>query len=281
MNNFELYKLKKAGLTNLNILKILDYQEKHHHKSLSLRDMAVVSCCKDPVLFIEHYKQLDLKTLRQEFKQFPSLSILDQHYPLALKEIYNPPVLLFFQGNLSLLEKPKLAVVGARKSSDIGVKSVAKILKELQNHFVIVSGLARGIDTSAHLACLKNGGQTIAVIGTGLDRFYPKENQNLQTFLGKNHLVLTEYGPGEEALSYHFPERNRIIAGLSRGIIVAEAKQRSGSLITCQFGMDEGRDIFAIPGTILDGNAEGCLKLIKEGAICITSGADILLEYQH
>lgn len=123
------------------------------------------------------------------------------------------------------------------------------------------------------------GGQTIAIIGTGLDRFYPKENRELQTFLGKNHLVLTEYGPGEEALSYHFPERNRIIAGLSRGILVVEAKNRSGSLITCQIGIEEGRDIFAVPGNILDGKSEGCLQLIKEGATCVTSGMDILSEY--
>ncbi|HHJ5967087.1 TPA: DNA-processing protein DprA, partial [Streptococcus pyogenes] len=219
------------------------------------------------------------QNLKMEFKQFPSISILDKHYPMALKEIYNPPVLLFFQGNLDLLEKPKLAIVGSRRSSDTGVKSVRKILKELGNRFVIVSGLARGIDTSAHLACLKNGGQTIAIIGTGLDRFYPKENRELQTFLGKNHLVLTEYGPGEEALSYHFPERNRIIAGLSRGILVVEAKNRSGSLITCQIGIEEGRDIFAVPGNILDGKSEGCLQLIKEGATCVTSGMDILSEY--
>lgn len=112
-----------------------------------------------------------------------------------------------------------------------------------------------------------------------MDRFYPKENRELQTFLGKNHLVLTEYGPGEEALSYHFPERNRIIAGLSRGILVVEAKNRSGSLITCQIGIEESRDIFAVPGNILDGKSEGCLQLIKEGATCVTSGMDILSEY--
>lgn len=130
MNHFELYKLKKAGLTNKNILNILDYQ-KQQEKSLSLRDMAVVSGCKHPSHFIETYKQLDIQKLKMEFKQFPSISILDKHYPMALKEIYNPPVLLFFQGNLDLLDKPKLAIVGSRRSSDTGVKSVRKILKEM------------------------------------------------------------------------------------------------------------------------------------------------------
>ena len=148
------------------------------------------------------------------------------------------------------------------------------------NRFVIVSGLARGIDTSAHVSVLKNGGATIAVIGCGLDVYYPKENQQLQDYLGKNHLVLSEYAPGEKPLKYHFPERNRIIAGLSQGVLVAEAKARSGCLITCERALEEGRDVFAIPGNILDGQSDGCHKLINEGAKCVTSGQDILSEYR-
>lgn len=279
MNHFELFKLKKAGLTNLNILAILEYHEKQK-KSLSLRDIAVVSKCRNPVLFIENYKSLDSKTLRQEFNTYPSLSILDKEYPLELKNCYNPPVLLFYQGNLDLLQRRKLAVVGARNASAVGTKSVQKIIKELGNRFVIVSGLARGIDTSAHVSVLKNGGATIAVIGCGLDVYYPKENQQLQDYLGKNHLVLSEYAPGEKPLKYHFPERNRIIAGLSQGVLVAEAKARSGSLITCERALEEGRDVFAIPGNILDGQSDGCHKLINEGAKCVTSGQDILSEYR-
>lgn len=278
MNNFELFKLKKAGLSNLNILAILNYQQKYH-KSLSLRNMTIVSQCQNPLLFIEKYKALDIKALRQEFNKYPSLSILDDTYPLELKHCYNPPVLLFYQGNLDLLNHPKLAVVGARAATTTGTKSVQKIIKELGNRFVIVSGLARGIDTSAHLASLKNGGSSIAVIGCGLDVFYPKENKQLQEYMSKNHLVLSEYLAGEPPLKFHFPERNRIIAGLSKGVIVADAKLRSGSLITCERAMEEGRDVFAIPGNILDGKSDGCHHLIKEGAKCITSGLDILSEY--
>ncbi len=280
MNNFELFKLKKAGLSNLNILNILDYQ-KRVGKSLSLRDMAVVSKCKNPVLFIEAYKNLDIKTMRQDFNRYPSISILDKEYPLELKNIYNPPALLFYQGNLELLQKPKIAVVGARSASETGTKSVQKIIKELGNHFVLVSGLARGIDTSAHVATLKNSGATIAVIGTGLDFFYPKENRRLQEYIGKNHLLLTEYAVGEQPLKFHFPERNRIIAGLSQGVIVSEAKMRSGSLITCERALEEGREVFAIPGNILDGKSDGCHHLIQEGAKCVTSGFDILSEITH
>ncbi|EJN93896.1 DNA-processing protein DprA [Streptococcus ratti] len=279
MDNFQLFKLKKAGLTNLNVLHILAYQKKKG-KSLSLRDMAVVSKCRDPLLFIENYKNLKSKELRDEFNRFPSLSILDKDYPLELKNIYNPPALLFYQGDLELMNRPKLAVVGSRNVSKTGVDSVKKIIRELENRFVIVSGLARGVDTAAHLASLKNGGATIAVIGAGLDVYYPKENRQLQSYIAKNHLLLSEYAPNSQPLKYHFPERNRIIAGLSRGVVVAEAKIRSGSLITCERALEEGRDVFAVPGNILDGQSDGCHHLIQEGAKCTTSGMDVLNEYQ-
>lgn len=280
MNHFELFKLKKAGLTNLNINNIINYLKKNSLTSLSVRNMAVVSKCKNPTFFIENYKQLDLKKLRQEFKKFPVLSILDSNYPLELKEIYNPPVLLFYQGNIELLSKPKLAVVGARQASQIGCQSVKKIIKETNNQFVIVSGLARGIDTAAHVSALKNGGSSIAVIGSGLDVYYPTENKKLQEYMSYNHLVLSEYFTGEQPLKFHFPERNRIIAGLCQSIVVAEAKMRSGSLITCERALEEGREVFAIPGNIIDGKSDGCHHLIQEGAKCIISGKDILSEYQ-
>ena len=280
MNHFELFKLKKAGLTNLNINNIINYLKKNSLTSLSVRNMAVVSKCKNPTFFIENYKQLDLKKLRQEFKKFPVLSILDSNYPLELKEIYNPPVLLFYQGNIELLSKPKLAVVGARQASQIGCQSVKKIIKETNNQFVIVSGLARGIDTAAHVSALKNGGSSIAVIGSGLDVYYPTGNKKLQEYMSYNHLVLSEYFTGEQPLKFHFPERNRIIAGLCQGIVVAEAKMRSGSLITCERALEEGREVFAIPGNIIDGKSDGCHHLIQEGAKCIISGKDILSEYQ-
>lgn len=278
MNNFELFKWKKAGLTNLNINKVLAYQEEYGCK-LSIRNIALVSECKHPTHFMESYRKLDLAACREEFQRFPSFSILDSIYPLELKNSYNPPVLLFYQGNLDLLHRPKLAVVGSRAASQVGIKSIEKIIRELQNQFVIVSGLARGIDTAAHMASLKNGGQTIAVIGTGLGTHYPKENKALQDYLAKNQLVLSEYEPDAQPLKYHFPERNRIIAGLAAGVLVAEAKMRSGSLITCERAMEGGRDVFAIPGSILDGKSDGCHHLIQEGAKCVTSGLDILSDY--
>ncbi|MCY7133642.1 DNA-processing protein DprA [Streptococcus gordonii] len=278
MKNYDIYKMKHAGLTNGQVLNVLRYAE-NKEKELSLRDIAVVSECRNPALFMERYKQIDDDVLKKSFEEFPSFSILDEIYPWDLSEIYNPPALLFYQGNIDLLELPKVAVVGSRDSSKLGNQSVQKIIKELNNELIIVSGLARGIDTSAHMAALQNGGRTIAVIGTGLDVFYPKANKKLQSYIGKNHLVLSEYGPGEQPLKFHFPERNRIIAGLCRGVIVAEAKMRSGSLITCERAMEEGRDVFAIPGSILDGKSDGCHHLIQEGAKCIMSGSDVLSEF--
>lgn len=278
MKNYDIYKMKHAGLTNGQVLNVLRYAE-NKEKELSLRDIAVVSECRNPALFMERYKQIDDDFLKKSFEEFPSFSILDEIYPWDLSEIYNPPALLFYQGNIDLLELPKVAVVGSRDSSKLGNQSVQKIIKELNNELIIVSGLARGIDTAAHMAALQNGGRTIAVIGTGLDVFYPKANKKLQSYIGKNHLVLSEYGPGEQPLKFHFPERNRIIAGLCRGVIVAEAKMRSGSLITCERAMEEGRDVFAIPGSILDGKSDGCHHLIQEGAKCIMSGSDVLFEF--
>ena len=279
ITNYEIYKLKKSGLTNQQVLKVLEYGE-NVDQELLLGDIADISGCRNPAVFMERYFQIDDAHLEKEFKKFPSFSILDDCYPWDLSEIYDAPVLLFYKGNLDLLKFTKVAVVGSRACSKQGVKSVEKVIQGLENELVIVSGLAKGIDTAAHMAALQNGGKTIAVIGTGLDVFYPKANKRLQDYIGIDHLVLSEYGPGEQPLKFHFPARNRIIAGLCRGVIVAEAKMRSGSLITCERAMEEGRDVFAIPGSILDGLSDGCHHLIQEGAKLVTSGQDVLAEFE-
>ena len=279
ITNYEIYKLKKSGLTNQQVLKVLEYGE-NVDQELLLGDIADISGCRNPAVFMERYFQIDDAHLEKEFKKFPSFSILDDCYPWDLSEIYDAPVLLFYKGNLDLLKFPKVAVVGSRACSKQGAKSVEKIIQGLENELVIVSGLAKGIDTAAHMAALQNGGKTIAVIGTGLDVFYPKANKRLQDYIGNDHLLLSEYGPGEQPLKFHFPARNRIIAGLCRGVIVAEAKMRSGSLITCERAMEEGRDVFAIPGSILAGLSDGCHHLIQEGAKLVTSGQDVLAEFE-
>ena len=279
MNKYELYKLKVAGLSNLQVFSIVNYWEMNGEWP-SLELMAKIAGCRNQTLFMERYIRIDDKVLREEFKEFDSISIMDPEYPEELLWMHNPPVLLFYSGNIDLLKHPKIAVVGSRSCSRTGIQSVEKIINELNNELIVVSGLAKGIDAASHYAAIRNGGKTIGVIGTGLDVFYPRSNKQLQKYMGGSHLVLTEYGPGQSPQKHHFPERNRIIAGLSRAVIVAEARMRSGSLITCERAMEEGRDVFAIPGSILDGRSDGCHHLIQEGAKLVTSGRDVLDEFE-
>lgn len=278
ITNFDLFRWKNAGMSNLGVNRLLEHYKIYPQK-LSLRKMAQIAQVKSIPNFIESYKAQDVKTLRKEFRKFPSFSILEEIYPVRLREIYNPPTLLFYQGNIDLLNLPKLAFVGSRASSQHGGKAVQKIIKELGGRFVIVSGLARGIDATSHIGAIKNQTSTIAVIGTGLDVFYPAENRKVQEYMAQKELILSEYASGEKPLKYHFPERNRIIAGLSRGVVVIEAKFRSGSLITCERAMEEGRDVFAVPGDITEGYSEGCHRLIQQGAKLVSCGQDILEEY--
>ena len=279
MNKYELYKLKVAGLSNLQVFSIVNYWEMNGEWP-SLELIAKIAGCRNQTLFMERYIRIDDKVLMEEFKEFDSISIMDSEYPEELLWMHNPPVLLFYSGNIDLLKHPKIAVVGSRSCSRTGIQSVEKIINELNNELIVVSGLAKGIDAAAHYAAIRNGGKTIGVIGTGLDVFYPRSNKQLQKYMGGSHLVLTEYGPGQSPQKHHFPERNRIIAGLSRAVIVAEARMRSGSLITCERAMEEGRDVFAIPGSILDGRSDGCHHLIQEGAKLVTSGKDVLDEFE-
>ena len=279
MNKYELYKLKVAGLSNLQVFNIVNYWEMNGEWP-SLELMAKIAGCRNQTLFMERYIRIDDKILREEFKEFDSISIMDPEYPEELLWMHNPPVLLFYSGNIDLLKHPKIAVVGSRSCSRTGIQSVEKIINELNNELIVVSGLAKGIDAAAHYAAIRNGGKTIGVIGTGLDVFYPRSNKQLQKYMSGSHLVLIEYGPGQGHQKHHFPERNRIIAGLSRAVIVAEARMKSGSLITCERAMEEGRDVFAIPGSILDGRSDGCHHLIQEGAKLVTSGKDVLDEFE-
>lgn len=210
--------------------------------------------------------------------------LLSKDYPNDLREIFAPPVVLFYRGQLDFIEKHMwLGVVGARACTDYGLKAVEKIVPNLLEHTAyqvgIISGLAKGIDTKAHQEAIKAHGHTIGVIGTGLDVFYPNNNRELQEMMAKRELVISEYPLGTKPLKFHFPERNRIIAGLSRGILVIEAKQRSGSLITAYNALDENRDVFAVPGSIFESKREGCHRLIKLGAVLTQGYEDILQEW--
>ncbi|MGK4178657.1 DNA-processing protein DprA [Lapidilactobacillus dextrinicus] len=226
--------------------------------------------------------------LRKELALFPSelvevlptdkfMTLLDADYPSALAEIYQPPVLLFYRGRRELLTQHKLAIVGARMCTTYSQHCLRQLLPELvQANLVTVSGLASGVDTLVHQETLIAGGQTIAVIGNGLNISYPRTNQLLQARLGQEGLVLSEYLPDAPPQKFHFPQRNRIIAGLAVGTLVTEAKQRSGSLITANLALQENRNVYAIPGGLFSPLSVGTNELIQAGALPVLKASDIL-----
>ena len=232
-------------------------------------------------LFIDSFVAVDLEKSLNEYdnKQIKWISILDKMYPEYLKHIYNPPALLFYQGDLSLLNHQLLALVGSRLTSSYGEKALTLLLPELISHEITtVSGLAKGIDRAVHQKTIELGGRTIGIIGTGLDHYYPFENETLQNEIARNHLLISEYPIGTKPLKQHFPMRNRIIAGLSLGTLVIEAKYRSGSLITANLALQEGREVFAVPGNITNPYSEGTNDLILHGAKCVLKPQHILEE---
>ena len=200
-------------------------------------------------------------------------------WPPALLQTADPPLLLYVQGDVTLLGRPALAIVGSRNPTPQGrdnARSFAQALGELG--YVIVSGLARGIDGAAHQGALQAGTGTVAVVGTGLDLVYPPSHQELAQRIAQNGALVSEFAPGTPGLPEHFPLRNRIIAGLSRGTLVVEAALQSGSLITARLALEGGREVFAIPGSIHSPQSKGCHALIKQGAKLVESAADIVEE---
>ncbi len=207
------------------------------------------------------------------------ITIDDEKYPRLLRETSSPPCLLFYKGNLDLLTSRSIAIVGSRKPSLAGVKIARNLAFELaQKGFVIVSGLARGIDTAAHKGALEAGGATVAVLGTGIDRVYPSENQELAEDISRRGLLIAEYPPGVPPLKQNFPQRNRIISGLCLGTVVVEAGKSSGALITAGFALEENREVFAVPCSPLASQSGGVNRLLKEGATLVECADDIVKE---
>ncbi len=219
----------------------------------------------------------DLNWLEQDKNDI--ITILDPLYPSQLQEISSPPPLLFLRGNKQLLSQPQIAIVGSRNPSAIGKQTAIDFAYSLaQQGFTITSGLALGIDAASHQGALNAKGHTIAITGTGLDRVYPARNKDLATEIAKMGLLISEFPPGTSAKANHFPRRNRIISGLSIGLLVIEAAKQSGSLITARMALDENREVFAIPGSIHNPLARGCNALIKQGAKLVENTQDIFDE---
>ncbi len=209
------------------------------------------------------------------------LTLADDDYPPALLEISDPPPILYLKGKRALLARAGIAVVGSRNATPVGLQNAEGFSLALSRAgLTIISGMALGIDASAHRGGLDGGASSIAVVGTGLDLVYPARNKALAKELAENGLIISEFSLGTPALANNFPRRNRIISGLSRGVLVVEAALASGSLITARQAGEQGREVFAIPGTIHSPFSKGCHQLIKQGAKLVDEANDILVELQ-
>lgn len=229
-------------------------------------------------------RALDLKQAKQIFNRCGDLGIMvvtlaSAQYPPLLKTIYDPPPVLYCQGKLPG-DELCLAMVGSRRATAYGRSLAAKMAGQLaQAGISVVSGLALGIDTYAHQGALAAGGYTIAVLGNGLDIYYPPQNRKLQQDIAAQGCVISEFPPGVGPKAWHFPRRNRIVSGLCRGVIVVEAAMKSGAMITVGFALDQGRDVFALPGNVNSPQSEGTNRMIQQGAVAVLSINDILSEY--
>lgn len=199
-----------------------------------------------------------------------------RYYPPLLNFIFDPPLVLFVRGNPSALCSDAIAVIGSRKCTDYGASAARDCASYLADRgYVVVSGMARGIDSWGHEGALRVGGTTVAVLGCGVDRCYPPENRRLMEAIEAGGAVISELDPSAEALARHFPLRNRIISGMCRGVVIVEAARKSGSLITADQALEQGREVFVVPGSIFSPNSQGGHGLVQQGAVLLTSWKDI------
>lgn len=230
---------------------------------------------------IENLRKWNVERAREKLtgNRVGVISSIDDVYPSILSEIYDPPPALFYRGNPNILHNTSVAIVGTRSCTQQGKEIASEIGGGLARLGVsVVSGLAAGIDGSAHRGALDTDGPTVAVLGTGVDQVYPHRHKELQPKIADRGLLLSEYPPGTTPEQNHFPERNRIISGLSRAVVVVQAGSRSGALITADFALEQGREVYAVPGNISDAPHEGCHMLIKQGA-GLVEGAEDILDY--
>jgi DNA processing protein len=269
------------GITRRTISKIL-----HHDPTLTgiyTLSSSMISHyyslpMKNAINFHTDLHHFNLKQqIMHDLKKFQVITIVDEVYPTVLKTIKDPPLVLYTLGDLSLLSYlPALSVIGTRNPSREAKLKMNRIVKPLiEQDWLIVSGMAIGIDSFAHLLSLGNKGKTIAVLGGGFNHIYPRQNIALFRKIAEQGLLLTEYPPDTAPEKYHFPERNRIISGLSFGTLVIEATRRSGTMITVDQALDQGREVYAVPGSPLLPQTEGCHQMIQDGAKLVHVSADI------
>ncbi|MGF6905825.1 DNA-processing protein DprA [Fusobacterium sp. PH5-44] len=279
------YKLRVLGIRDSvirNLMKniknfsdLFKLDENHLRKYFKFEENEILQMRKLDKLNIEREIELLVKN------RVRVINLTDEDYPEDLKNISQPPVFLYYRGNVKLLKGRKIAVVGTRRATSYGKMACEKITDGLVDGGVTtVSGLALGIDAICHRRTLEKKGDTIAVLGSGIDVIYPKINKKLWEDIGEKGLIITEFPLGTEPTNYNFPMRNRIIVGISRGVVVVESQESGGSLITANIVLEENRDVFAVSGDIFSPSSQGCNNLIKRShAKLITDVQDILNEY--
>lgn len=277
--------LTKAGpVKKMKLLEKFKSPEKIY-KAKKSELLKVEGISEEIVAEIEKSKDVELILKYEAYMKKHNITLInieDKDYPEKLKNIYAPPITLFAKGNINLLNKTSIAIVGCRESSNYGESVAKQISKELsQNNIVVTSGMARGIDTASHIGTFSESGETIAVLGCGVDIVYPRENAGVYLEILKRGLIISEYIVGTNPEPSYFPQRNRIISGLSSGVVVVEAKKQSGTLITTDFALDQGKELYVVPGNINSPNSTGTNDLIKQGAKLITCTEDILEDLRN
>ncbi len=276
--------MRTPGIGGKTFLKCLSYCPPEQLFSESRTTLAKLGLHEKSINAIKspNWQAVEQDLLWLEKKDNNLLLYTDADYPCQLKEIPDPPPILFARGDIDLIHFPQIAIVGSRNPSSSGIQIATDFASSLTTTgFTITSGLALGIDAASHRGALAAQGKTIAVMGTGLDRVYPATHKELAIDIAQNGVLISEFPPGTAAKANHFPRRNRIISGLCIGLLVVEAAKQSGSLITARMALEQNREVFAIPGSIYNPLARGCNALIREGAKLVETTQDILEELEH
>lgn len=280
-----LHQIRGVGWHTIGRLQEVGWQPGDHIQETHLSEIAkgkvpakVINAIRST--YSPEYVQKVMTDLQKT--EIQVMTFFDSDYPHALRELPQPPWVLYLLGDPTLLHTPCIAMVGTRKPTPYG-KKVAQVFAESLSgsNWTIVSGMALGIDGLCHQSVLESGGKTIAVLGSGVDVVYPTQHRALYQEMVRKGLIVSEVAPGTTAKPGLFPQRNRIVSGLSQGVLVVEAAEKSGTLITADFALEQGKDVFAIPGSILSEQSRGTNRLIQQGAKCVLHPNEILEEYEH
>lgn len=254
----------------------------YSYSPVEIKELLNISINKATDLYNDLHDYQFIEQVKRDIHTHEIITIIDEDYPITLKNIVDPPIVIYIKGDRSLLtEVPLLSVIGTRRPSQLANEKLDYIVKPLiKEGWTIVSGMARGVDSLAHKLTLSNAGKTVAVLGSGFNEIYPKENERLFNEIVDKGLVISEYPPHVPPRRYHFPERNRLISGLSFGTLVIEATEKSGTLITVDQALDQGREVYAIPGSPSIPQTKGCHKMIQDGAKLVSHYEDITEDWK-